>query len=147
MRIEIEKYKKMTFDEIVKEWLIFETEHWRWSLRLMQDTLGAGVLSLKRITDKMSNLTEEEGADLIRIIKVLEKTLSKLFPVERMNYIMKMMQDHQVHFHVIPRYKTEQTFNGIVFPDKGYPKGHVPGEIVGVETLVAIKKYISNNIW
>jgi len=50
----------------VDELLIVQTEYWRWSLRPIQCTLGAGILSLRRPAETMSELSADEGADLIK---------------------------------------------------------------------------------
>ena len=34
---------------------------------------------------------------------------------------MLMMVDPNVHFHVIPRYSEPRSWNGIEFPDAGWP--------------------------
>jgi diadenosine tetraphosphate (Ap4A) HIT family hydrolase len=34
---------------------------------------------------------------------------------------MLMMVDPDVHFHVIPRYGADQEFDGLVYPDTGWP--------------------------
>jgi diadenosine tetraphosphate (Ap4A) HIT family hydrolase len=34
---------------------------------------------------------------------------------------MLMMVDPNVHFHVIPRYSTPRTWNGVEFADSGWP--------------------------
>ena len=136
----VEKFK-------VKDMLIYETAYWQWTLRPSQPTLGCGVLSLKRAAEKMMDLTEEEGADLIRIIKVIEKTLYKAFPVKKMNYIMYMMVDFHVHYHIIPRYSENQNFDGVEFVDKGWPKPPVlDADAVSEETLIKMKDFIMENI-
>jgi diadenosine tetraphosphate (Ap4A) HIT family hydrolase len=40
---------------------------------------------------------------------------------ERINYLMLMMVDPHVHFHVIPRYAVAREFGTLSFPDKGWP--------------------------
>ena len=131
----------------VEETTIFESEYWRWTLRLSQPTLGCGVLSLKRAAEKMMDLTTDEGSDLIKIIKVIEKTLYKAFPVKKMNYIMYMMVDFHVHYHIIPRYDETQTFDAVQFVDKGWPKPPVlDAEEVSWETLIQLKNYIKSQI-
>jgi diadenosine tetraphosphate (Ap4A) HIT family hydrolase len=40
---------------------------------------------------------------------------------ERINYLMLMMVDPDVHFHVIPRYAGQRDFAGTSFPDGGWP--------------------------
>jgi diadenosine tetraphosphate (Ap4A) HIT family hydrolase len=76
-----------------EELLIHETEYWIWSLRSVQATLGAGILSLKRECNILSELTQKEFLDFKNIIKVIEKTLKQTFKYEIMNYLMLMMVD------------------------------------------------------
>ena len=59
----------------VDDLMIVQTEYWRWSLRPLQCTLGAGILSLKRPAETMSELTAEEGKDLVKIIKIITNGL------------------------------------------------------------------------
>jgi len=40
---------------------------------------------------------------------------------ERINYLMLMMVDPNVHFHVIPRYSEPRHWEGLEFPDAGWP--------------------------
>lgn len=104
-----------------EELLIYETKYWLWSLRPVQATLGAGVLSLKRQCPVFSELNQEEFCDLKNIIKVIEITLKKTFNYDIMNYLMLMMVDKQVHYHVIPRYERTMDFAGISWRDSGWP--------------------------
>ena len=46
---------------------------------------------------------------------------SSLFGFERINYLMLMMVDPDVHFHVLPRYGSARTFAGVTFEDAGWP--------------------------
>jgi len=123
---------------------IFETDFWRWSLRPVQVTIGAGILSLKRAEEHFSGITEDESKDLIMIVRVIEKTLTKLFGYQRINYLMLMMVDFQVHYHVIPRYDKEITYIGKTWIDNDWPK---PPTVTGTPTdsetleklLIAIK--------
>lgn len=103
------------------EFLIYESNYWSWSLRPVQATLGAGVLSLKRECPVFSELNQEEFCDLNNIIKVIEKTLKETFNYDIMNYLMLMMVDKQVHYHVIPRYERTIDFAGISWEDSGWP--------------------------
>ncbi len=40
---------------------------------------------------------------------------------DRINYLMLMMVDPHVHFHVFPRYEVSRTFEGLELPDRGWP--------------------------
>jgi diadenosine tetraphosphate (Ap4A) HIT family hydrolase len=104
-----------------EELRIYETDHWIWSLRPVQCTLGAGILSLKRECTVFSGLKKEEFLDLNNVIILIEKTLKKAFSYDIMNYLMLMMVDKQVHFHVIPRYEKTLDFIGRFWEDSGWP--------------------------
>ena len=41
--------------------------------------------------------------------------------IERINYLMLMMVDPHVHFHVIPRYSGSREWGGLEFADQGWP--------------------------
>jgi diadenosine tetraphosphate (Ap4A) HIT family hydrolase len=42
-------------------------------------------------------------------------------PFDKLNYLMLMMVDPHVHFHVLPRHAMTQEWNGMAFPDNGWP--------------------------
>ena len=131
----------------IEELLIYETEHWIWSLRPVQVTLGAGVLSLKRECPALSELKQEEFSDLNNIIKVIEITLKKTFNYDIMNYLMLMMVDKQVHYHVIPRYERTIDLAGIPWKDSGWPGvSNLAGEETEMKVLRDIKNVISKNL-
>lgn len=131
----------------IKELKIYETEYWVWSLRPVQATLGAGVLSLKRECPVFSELNQEEFSDLNNIIKIIETTLKKVFNYDIMNYLMLMMVDKQVHYHVIPRYERDTEFSGITWKDSGWPGvPNLAGEEVEVKTLKRILTAVKDNL-
>jgi len=95
----------------------------------------------------MSELTPEEGADLINITKMIEATLKKAFGAEKMNYIMLMMVDFHIHYHVIPRYSKDLTFGDRIFKDLGWPKPPVlDAEPLDLEILRSIKDHLKSLI-
>lgn len=122
---------------------IYETDYWIWSLRPVQSTLGAGVLSLKRECGTFSELNQDEFCDLNKIVKVIEQTLSKTFNYDIINYLMLMMNDKQVHYHIIPRYEENKKFAEIVWNDPGWPG--VPKLDVAPSNMDVLKK-INNEI-
>lgn len=105
----------------VEENLIVNTGSWSWSVRPTQPTLGSGVISLNRYALQLSEVTPAEMAELSRLIKTLENTLKKAFDYDIMNYLMLMMVDHHVHYHVIPRYSTSKEFFDLEWDDNGWP--------------------------
>lgn len=105
----------------VKELTIYETELWVWSLRPVQATLGAGVLSTKRPRARLSDLEEAEFSDMHDVVKTIERTLDQTFKIDGLNYLMLMMVDKHVHYHVLPRYADTVYFQDISFSDAGWP--------------------------
>lgn len=95
--------------------------HWVVSARPVQTTLGALVLSLGRPCPSLGELTPEEGAEFAVICRDLEAVLAEFVEYERINYLCLMMVDHQLHFHVLPRYSVTRSFQGVEFPDTGWP--------------------------
>lgn len=126
---------------------ICETQYWVWSLRPQQATLGAGVLSLKRECPKFGQLKPEEFCDLHEIVRVLEDTLSRSFSYEAINYLMMMMVDKQVHFHVFPRYSSPIELFGKTWVDRYWPG--VPSlqdHLLPEQELSGIVSYIKSNL-
>ena len=103
------------------EYTIYKNDSWTWSLRPAQPTLGSGILSLNRYALCLSDVTEKEMIDLRLIIQVIEETTQKVFDYDIMNYLMLMMVDRHVHYHVIPRYAEKKIFADLEWQDKGWP--------------------------
>ena len=131
----------------VNEYKIYESEHWIWSLRPHQATLGAGILSLKRECPAFSGLKPEEYADLNTIIKVIEPTLKKAFNYDVINYLMLMMFDKHVHYHIFPRFKEPVMLIDKGWTDENWPAipslmGDTISDKEAIEIIEAIKKNI-----
>ena len=105
----------------VKEYEVLRTQSWTWSVRPVQPTLGSGVISLNRYALHLSDATPEEMQDLAFLIKKLEAAMKSTFNYSIMNYLMLMMVDHHVHYHVIPRYDAVRSFDGLDWIDNGWP--------------------------
>lgn len=101
--------------------LVREFDHWVVLLRPAQVTLGALVLAAKSDATAFSQLPGEAFAELHQAVSAIERGLARFRPFERINYLMLMMVDRQVHFHVLPRYSTAQSWDGADFPDLGWP--------------------------
>lgn len=131
----------------VKKMMIYESDYWIWSLRPEQVTIGAGILSLKREVFSLSNLKEEEFKNLYDIIPIIEDSLSKTFDYDIMNYLMLMMVDNQVHYHIIPRYKKEIKYLDRTWVDLGWPKApNLKKEVQSEDTLYDILNEIKKNV-
>jgi diadenosine tetraphosphate (Ap4A) HIT family hydrolase len=101
--------------------LIREFEHWIVLLRPAQATLGSLVLAAKSDGTAFGALPPAAYAELAAAIGAIEKGLAAFCEYERINYLMLMMVDPHVHFHVIPRYSGSRGWGGVAFPDAGWP--------------------------
>lgn len=103
------------------ETLICEYDHWVVLLRPKQATLGALVLAAKSDAKKSSDLPAAAFGELAQINSDIEAALGDFVSFEKINYLMLMMVDPEVHYHVIPRMSEERIFEGVTFPDLGWP--------------------------
>jgi diadenosine tetraphosphate (Ap4A) HIT family hydrolase len=101
--------------------LVAEFDHWLVLLRPAQVTLGALVLAAKSDATAYHQLPREAFAEQADAVVAIEAVLSDFCRYERINYLMLMMVDPNVHFHVIPRYSTPRNWNGVEFDDTGWP--------------------------
>lgn len=131
----------------IQDYTIYETDHWIWSLRPLQGTVGAGVLSLKRPCPVLSEVLKDEFADLDQMIKVIEGTLKRTFNYDIMNYLMLMMVDKQVHYHVFPRYEHNVSLGNKSYTDQNWPKPpELAGEPLSDQEMTEIFTEIKKNI-
>ncbi len=98
-----------------------ELDHWCILLRPAQATLGALVLVCKDDAQAFSNISAEAFSELKTATNQIESALTAFRPYRKINYLMLMMVDPDVHFHVLPRYSEAQSFEGVEFPDPGWP--------------------------
>ncbi|HWJ58741.1 MAG TPA: HIT family protein [Sphingomicrobium sp.] len=101
--------------------LVREYHHWVVLVRPSQVTLGSLVLAAKSDVRAYGELPSEAFIEQGRIIAELEAALSAFCAFERINYLMLMMVDPHVHFHVIPRYSQARRWNDVEFADAGWP--------------------------
>ncbi len=101
--------------------LIHQGEHWVLLVRPAQVTLGSLVLCSLSEATAYGELPEDAFAEQARMVRLAETILRELVAYDRINYLMLMMVDPHVHFHVIPRYSGERAFGERIFPDSGWP--------------------------
>jgi diadenosine tetraphosphate (Ap4A) HIT family hydrolase len=101
--------------------LVHEGVHWAVLVRPAQPTLGSLVLCARGEQTSYSDLPVDAFAEQGELVARIERTLRSFSAFERINYLMLMMVDPHVHFHVLPRYGGERTFGGRSFADKGWP--------------------------
>ncbi len=102
--------------------LVREFEHWVVLVRPGQVTLGSLVLAAKGEATAYGDLPAAAFAEQGEIVVAIERMLRAFVAYEKINYLMLMMVDPNPHFHVIPRYSGSRTWQGIEFPDAGWPK-------------------------
>lgn len=100
---------------------VAETDHWLVLVRPQQPTFGALVLVCKESAEAFSDLSPAAFGDLKQAVDGIEALLSGLVGYARINYLMLMMVDRDVHFHVLPRYEGVREHDGRSFPDAGWP--------------------------
>ena len=81
------------------------------------------------------------------MVAAIERGLREFCAFEKINYLMLMMVDREVHFHVIPRYSETRTFEGMDFPDRGWPKAPDLGSAIepSAEQLQRIRERLMIN--
>jgi diadenosine tetraphosphate (Ap4A) HIT family hydrolase len=101
--------------------LIAEFEHWIVLLRPAQPTLGSLVLAAKSDATAFGDLPAEAHAELKTVTATIEAALARAVDYSKINYLMLMMVDPHVHFHVLPRYEGERSATGVTVTDAGWP--------------------------
>jgi diadenosine tetraphosphate (Ap4A) HIT family hydrolase len=101
--------------------LVREFDHWAVLVRPAQVTLGSLVLASTSDATAYSELPAETFAEQGQVVREVESALREFCNYERINYLMLMMVDPHVHFHVIPRYSASRQWEGTAFQDGGWP--------------------------
>ena len=117
--------------------LIREYDHWVVLLRPAQVTLGALVLAAKNDAQAYSALPPEAFTEQGLVVGHIEQALHAFCAFEKFNYLMLMMVDREVHFHVIPRYSGSRIFEDAEFADHGWPGQPDLGKAVALTDEVA----------
>lgn len=116
--------------------LIHEYDHWVVLLRPAQATLGSLVLASKSDATAFGQLPSGAHAELAAVTKDLEAALFTETGYEKINYLMLMMVDPHVHFHIFPRYEGTRSLDGLTIEDAGWPGPPDLKSAVAVETDV-----------
>jgi diadenosine tetraphosphate (Ap4A) HIT family hydrolase len=107
--------------------LVREYPHWVVLLRPAQPTLGSLILAARSEARAFGALPPAAFAEFAGVIADVETVLSQAVHYENINYLMLMMVDPHVHFHVIPRYAGERSACGLTLADAGWPAQPVLG--------------------
>ncbi len=101
--------------------LIREYDHWVVLLRPAQVTAGSLILAAKGEATAYADLPCEAFTEQHIIVRELEAMLRNAIDYEKINYLMLMMADRHVHFHVFPRYGADRSLAGMTIEDYGWP--------------------------
>lgn len=101
--------------------LIAEVGPWLLLLRPKQPTLGSLVLVCSEDAKAFGELSPYAFTMLRDAVRGCEQLLKSFVNYERINYLMLMMVDPDVHYHVIPRHAEPREFGGSAYVDHGWP--------------------------
>jgi diadenosine tetraphosphate (Ap4A) HIT family hydrolase len=102
--------------------LIKEFQHWVVLLRPKQVTLGCVIVACKEPAECLPDVSADAYQELKQVTLELESALKRAFDFQKINYILLMMVDKHVHFHVIPRYSANRQLGSRQVADPGWPK-------------------------
>ena len=127
--------------------LVCAYQYWVVLLRPQQATLGALVLACTQEAESFGELSPAAFTELQVVVSELEASLSKSFDYDKLNYLMLMMVDPHVHFHVLPRYPASRQFMSVEFADPGWPGPPQLGHSANTSEPVnaALKQLIQRN--
>ena len=114
-------------------------DHWCVLLRPEQATLGALVLACSEPVQQFGAVSAAGFKELQVVTHDLEQALAATFSYQKLNYLMLMMIDPDVHFHVLPRYDSTVAFEGVSFSDPGWPGPPQLGSSTEVDDSVRTK--------
>jgi len=127
--------------------LLGDYGHWVVLLRPGQITAGAMVLACKEAAERLPEVSADAYAELPRVTGDLEAALASSLKPDKINYILLMMVDRFVHWHVIPRYETAREVAGITFEDPGWPRypALTHATELGEDQFAALKDLLKRN--
>lgn len=112
---------------------VAETPFWSVQVRPQQPTLGSLVLVCREAVTAFGQVSPAAFTDLQGVIARVESVLTRFAGYQKINYLMLMMVDPDVHFHVIPRYEGVRMWQGLDFTDAGWPGPPALGSVVALD--------------
>lgn len=127
--------------------LIREYSHWVVLLRPAQVTLGSLVLAAKSDATAFGDLAPEAFVELKRATADIGAAFAATMQPARTNYLMLMMVDPHVHFHVLPRYEGERVGAGLKIADPSWPGPPDLGKAVKLEAgkIEALRAWLAGH--
>lgn len=100
--------------------------YWTLNLHYNQSYLGRTICYLNTYKEKLSELEKEECFELFDIIKIYQRSLTKLWKPDWWNYAQLGNITRHLHVHFIPRYKDKRIFEGAEFIDERWGDNYAP---------------------
>lgn len=101
--------------------LLREYRHWVLLLRPAQVTAGSMILAAKSDATAYGDLPQAAFTEQAAVVAEVERLLKGAIKSDKINYLMLMMVDPHVHFHIFPRYQGNRSIAGLVLTDHGWP--------------------------
>ena len=101
--------------------LLRDYQYWVLLLRPAQVTAGSLILAAKGDATAYGDLPEAAFTEQAAIVAEVEQMLRTAVKMDKLNYLMLMMVDPHVHFHIFPRYQGDRSIAGLVLTDRGWP--------------------------
>lgn len=101
--------------------LVKDYAHWVLLVRPAQVTAGSLVLAAKSDATAFGALDPAAFAELANVVGEAEALLTEAINPAKLNYLMLMMVDPHVHFHIFPRYQGHRSLAGKTIQDVGWP--------------------------
>jgi diadenosine tetraphosphate (Ap4A) HIT family hydrolase len=123
--------------------LLRDYVHWVLLVRPAQVTAGSLILAAKGDATAYGQLPEAAFTEQGQAVADLELILRTAVKPDKLNYLMLMMVDPHVHFHVIPRYQGTRSIAGLELTDHGWPgppdlKSAVELDVAALERAVEV---------
>jgi len=110
--------------------LIREYEHWVVLLRPAQVTLGSLIVAAKSDAQEFGDLSADHFSELKTVTTDVSAALKELVSHRKLNWLMLMMVDPHVHFHLIPRYEGKREWEREIFEDKSWPSAPILSDAI-----------------
>ena len=82
---------------------------------------GSVVVGGGGAVGQLGEMSSEAAAELAHAAATIEAAVGRAFSYDKINYLMLMMVDPDVHFHVLPRYESVRRFGEQEFADAAWP--------------------------
>lgn len=128
--------------------LICEYDHWVVLLRPAQVTLGSLVVAAKSDAENFGDLSPEHFTELKDVTTAVEAMLKSAVSHDKTNWLMLMMVDPHVHFHVFPRYDGSRQMDQLEIKDAAWPappdlKSALP---LGEKQILEMKNWLQSKL-